>query len=155
MQLAYQTASRLLSPLAACRSSRCDVQAVRNFVQLCLEGYYDGTSFHRLIKNYILQGGDASATGSGGESVYGKPFKDEFHSRLRFTHRYYLKCLFKLLQHLLSTLRAGMQPVYESTVCNSHVEYHLYGHHAHQCSVLYVDIASNPQMLCRTTWDCL
>ena len=63
------------------------MQAVRNFVQLCLEGYYDGTSFHRLIKNYILQGGDATGTGTGGESVYGKPFRDEFHSRLRFTHR--------------------------------------------------------------------
>lgn len=66
----------------------CHVQAVRNFVQLCLEGYYDGTVFHRLIRNYILQGGDASGTGTGGESVYGKPFKDEFHSRLRFTRRY-------------------------------------------------------------------
>ena len=63
------------------------LQAVRNFVQLCLEGYYDETSFHRLIKNYILQGGDATGTGTGGESVYGKPFRDEFHSRLRFTHR--------------------------------------------------------------------
>ncbi len=64
------------------------VQAVRNFVQLCLEGYYDETVFHRLIKNYILQGGDSSGTGTGGESVYDKPFRDEFHSRLRFTHRY-------------------------------------------------------------------
>jgi peptidyl-prolyl cis-trans isomerase SDCCAG10 len=63
------------------------LQAVRNFVQLCLEGYYDETVFHRLIKNYILQGGDATGTGSGGESVFGKPFRDEFHSRLRFTHR--------------------------------------------------------------------
>lgn len=63
------------------------LQAVRNFVQLCLEGYYDSTSFHRLIKNYILQGGDATGTGTGGDSVFGKPFRDEFHSRLRFTHR--------------------------------------------------------------------
>ncbi|KAL3146243.1 hypothetical protein ABBQ32_002946 [Trebouxia sp. C0010 RCD-2024] len=67
-------------------------KAVRNFVQLCLEGYYDGTSFHRLIKNYILQGGDATGTGTGGESVYGKPFRDEVHSRLRFTHRGLLAC---------------------------------------------------------------
>ena len=63
------------------------LQAVRNFIQLCLEGYYDETVFHRLIKNYILQGGDATGTGTGGESVFGKPFRDEFHSRLRFTHR--------------------------------------------------------------------
>ncbi|DBB06189.1 TPA: hypothetical protein ACH3X3_009738 [Trebouxia sp. C0006] len=67
-------------------------KAVRNFVQLCLEGYYDETVFHRLIKNYILQGGDATGTGTGGESVFGKPFRDEFHSRLRFTHRGLLAC---------------------------------------------------------------
>lgn len=67
-------------------------KAVRNFVQLCLEGYYDGTIFHRLIKNYILQGGDASGTGEGGESVFGEPYRDEFHSRLRFTHRGLLAC---------------------------------------------------------------
>lgn len=66
---------------------------MRNFVQLCLEGYYDETVFHRLIKGYILQGGDATGTGTGGESVFGKPFKDEFHSRLRFTHRYPLYML--------------------------------------------------------------
>ncbi|KAL0031312.1 hypothetical protein WJX79_002596 [Trebouxia sp. C0005] len=67
-------------------------KAVRNFVQLCLEGYYDETVFHRLIKSYILQGGDATGTGTGGESVFGKPFRDEFHSRLRFTHRGLLAC---------------------------------------------------------------
>lgn len=67
-------------------------KAVRNFIQLCLEGYYDETVFHRLIKNYILQGGDATGTGTGGESVFGKPFRDEFHSRLRFTHRGLLAC---------------------------------------------------------------
>ena len=33
-------------------------QAVRNFVQLCLEGYYDGTIFHRMIKDFLVQGGD-------------------------------------------------------------------------------------------------
>ena len=61
--------------------------ACRNFVQLCMEGYYDGTVFHRLIKNMMIQGGDPRGDGSGGESVYGKPFRDEFHPRLRFSHR--------------------------------------------------------------------
>jgi len=61
--------------------------ATRNFVQLGLEGYYDGCIFHRLIKGFMAQTGDPTRTGSGGESVYGKQFKDEFHSRLRFTHR--------------------------------------------------------------------
>ena len=62
--------------------------AARNFVQLCLERYYDGTIFHRVIKDFMIQGGDPTGTGRGGESVYGgRPFKDEFHTRLRFIHR--------------------------------------------------------------------
>ena len=59
----------------------------RNFIQLCMEGYYDGTIFHRLVKDFIVQGGDPSGTGMGGESVYGEPFKDEIHSRLKFNRR--------------------------------------------------------------------
>nr|CCA19411.1 hypothetical protein TRIADDRAFT_27830 [Albugo laibachii Nc14] len=62
-------------------------KACRNFVQLCLEGYYDNTIFHRLIPNFMIQGGDPTGTGNGGESIYGEAFNDEFHSRLRFTHR--------------------------------------------------------------------
>ncbi|KAL6078657.1 Peptidyl-prolyl isomerase cwc27 [Balamuthia mandrillaris] len=62
-------------------------KACRNFVQLCLEGYYDGTIFHRIVRNFIVQGGDPTGTGIGGESVFGAPFADEFHSRLRFSHR--------------------------------------------------------------------
>eukprot|EP01112_Ceratiomyxa_fruticulosa_P007038 TRINITY_DN1810_c0_g1_i1.p1 TRINITY_DN1810_c0_g1~~TRINITY_DN1810_c0_g1_i1.p1 ORF type:complete len:455 (+),score=107.12 TRINITY_DN1810_c0_g1_i1:958-2322(+) len=62
-------------------------KAVRNFVQLCLEGYYDNTIFHRLVKDFIVQGGDPTGTGTGGESIYGGPFSDEFHQRLRFSHR--------------------------------------------------------------------
>ena len=62
-------------------------KTVRNFIQLCMEGYYDNTIFHRLVPGFILQGGDPTGTGEGGESIYGSPFPDEFHSRLRFTHR--------------------------------------------------------------------
>jgi peptidyl-prolyl cis-trans isomerase SDCCAG10 len=60
----------------------------RNFLQLCLDGYYDNTVFHRLVKGFILQGGDPTGTGHGGESSYhGEPFADEFHSRLKYTRR--------------------------------------------------------------------
>ncbi|EDV96659.1 spliceosome-associated protein CWC27 homolog [Drosophila grimshawi] len=62
-------------------------KACRNFVQLCLEGYYNGTTFHRLVKGFIVQGGDPNGDGTGGESIYGHPFKDEFHSRLRYSRR--------------------------------------------------------------------
>ncbi|KAL2265498.1 hypothetical protein VTJ83DRAFT_6598 [Remersonia thermophila] len=84
----------------------------RNFLQLSLDGYYDDTIFHRLIPGFILQGGDPTGTGHGGESIYdggafggdldpwpmdqrkgrnagpmGVHFRDEFHSRLKFNRR--------------------------------------------------------------------
>lgn len=62
-------------------------KACRNFVQLCMEGYYDDTPIHRIIPKFIVQAGDPTGTGLGGESIYGAPFADEFHSRLKFTHR--------------------------------------------------------------------
>ncbi|XP_023338706.1 peptidyl-prolyl cis-trans isomerase CWC27 homolog [Eurytemora carolleeae] len=62
-------------------------KACRNFIQLCLEGYYDRTKFFRVVPDFIVQGGDPTNTGTGGESIWGKPFKDEFHSRLRMVRR--------------------------------------------------------------------
>ncbi|CAH1999807.1 unnamed protein product [Acanthoscelides obtectus] len=62
-------------------------KACRNFIQLCLEGYYNNTIFHRVLKGFIVQGGDPTGDGTGGESIYGQPFKDEFHQRLKFTRR--------------------------------------------------------------------
>ena len=56
--------------------------ACRNFVQICMENYYDATIFHRLVPGFIIQGGDPTGTGMGGDSIYGKPFKDEIHSRV-------------------------------------------------------------------------
>ncbi len=60
----------------------------RNFLQLCLDGYYDHTIFHRLVPGFIIQGGDPTGTGEGGETIYdGGTFEDEFHSRLKFNRR--------------------------------------------------------------------
>ncbi|KAK9834506.1 hypothetical protein WJX74_003333 [Apatococcus lobatus] len=67
-------------------------KAVRNFVQLCLEGFYDKTPFHRILKGELAQGGDPTGTGNHSETVFGEPFKDEFHSRLRFSHRGMVAC---------------------------------------------------------------
>ena len=53
-------------------------KAVENFTSLAKDGYYDGITFHRVINNFMIQGGDPTGTGCGGESKWGKPFKDEF-----------------------------------------------------------------------------
>ncbi len=53
-------------------------KAVENFVTHSKNGYYDGLIFHRIIKNFMIQGGDPTGTGRGGESIWGKAFKDEF-----------------------------------------------------------------------------
>ncbi|GAX84854.1 hypothetical protein CEUSTIGMA_g12275.t1 [Chlamydomonas eustigma] len=53
-----------------------------NFLALCDMGYYNNTVFHRSIRNFMIQGGDPLGTGLGGESIYGKTFKDELDSRL-------------------------------------------------------------------------
>lgn len=51
---------------------------VDNFVKLSEDGYYNGVIFHRVIPNFMVQGGDPTGTGRGGESIYGRPFDDEF-----------------------------------------------------------------------------
>uniref|UniRef100_A0A672QLE0 RING-type E3 ubiquitin-protein ligase PPIL2 n=1 Tax=Sinocyclocheilus grahami TaxID=75366 RepID=A0A672QLE0_SINGR len=62
-------------------------KAGENFIKLCKKGYYDGTIFHRSIRNFMIQGGDPTGTGTGGESYWGKPFKDEFRPNLSHTGR--------------------------------------------------------------------
>lgn len=53
-------------------------KAVENFVTHSENGYYDGLIFHRVIQNFMIQGGDPTGTGMGGESVFGNNFEDEF-----------------------------------------------------------------------------
>lgn len=53
-------------------------KAVQNFVTHAKNGYYNNQIFHRIIKNFMIQGGDPTGTGMGGESIWDKPFEDEF-----------------------------------------------------------------------------
>ena len=55
--------------------------AVENFVTHVKNGYYNGIAFHRIIKNFMIQGGDPTETGRGGKSIWGKAFKDEFKNK--------------------------------------------------------------------------
>lgn len=57
-------------------------KAVENFITHSENGYYDGLTFHRVIQDFMIQGGDPLGTGSGGESIYGEFFDDEFSKEL-------------------------------------------------------------------------
>jgi len=64
--------------------------AVKNFLGLTKKGYYDGIIFHRVIKGFMIQGGDPTGTGSGGSSLWGKEFKNENTPNLVFDKPYLL-----------------------------------------------------------------
>ena len=61
-------------------------KAVENFVKHAKDGYYNDVTFHRVIEDFMIQGGDPTATGAGGESIWGAPFEDEFS--VDFRHFY-------------------------------------------------------------------
>ena len=59
-------------------------KACENFMGLAKKHYYDGTIFHRVIKAFMIQGGDPAGNGTGGESIWGKSFEDEYSPSLKF-----------------------------------------------------------------------
>jgi len=59
----------------------------RSFIQHCLNKYYNECHFFKIFKNFMIQTGDPTNTGTGGESIYSEGLRDEFHSRLKFNHR--------------------------------------------------------------------
>lgn len=67
----------------------CDLAPVacENFLKHCASGYYKNIKFHRLIKGFMIQGGDPTGTGRGGDSAWGRPFQDEFSDKLKHNKR--------------------------------------------------------------------
>ena len=59
-------------------------KAVENFTKLAHKGYYDGVIFHRVIKDFMIQGGDPTGTGRGGESIWHKDFDNEYKPNVIF-----------------------------------------------------------------------
>lgn len=62
-------------------------KAVENFMTHVKDGYYDGIIFHRIIRGFMIQGGDPTGTGRGGESIWKKPFNDEFAPNVVFNRK--------------------------------------------------------------------
>ncbi len=67
----------------------CDLAPVacENFLKHCASGYYKNIKFHRLIKSFMIQGGDPTGTGRGGDSAWGRPFQDEICDKLKHSKR--------------------------------------------------------------------
>ena len=85
-------------PKAVIKTNRGDItvqlfpelapKTVQNFIELSKKGYYDGVIFHRVIPDFMIQGGDPTGTGMGGESIYGESFEDEFVNCSTFAELY-------------------------------------------------------------------
>lgn len=98
----------------------CDI-AMRvcwNFITLCERGYYDGVPFHRLVPGFMLQGGDPSGSGSGGQSAWGKgkPFRDTFDARILHDSR-------GVLSMANSGLHANGSQFFVTLKAASHLDY--------------------------------
>ena len=60
-------------------------KACENFIKLSEKGFYNGVTFHRIIPQFMIQGGDPTGTGAGGQSIWGKKFEDECKNDVKFS----------------------------------------------------------------------
>lgn len=63
-------------------------RTVENFTTHCRNGYYDNLIFHRVIKGFMVQTGDPLGDGTGGQSIWGGEFEDEFHKRCYYRNAF-------------------------------------------------------------------
>jgi cyclophilin family peptidyl-prolyl cis-trans isomerase len=73
-------------------------KTVENFTTHCRNGYYDNLIFHRVIKGFMIQTGDPLGDGTGGQSIWGSEFEDEFHKR-------YFSCILLPYRHKLVVIQ--------------------------------------------------
>lgn len=74
-------------------------KTVANFAGLAKEGYYNGIIFHRVVRGFVIQGGDSTGTGSGGRSIYGKEFADELDSQTKSYQEGYKRGVLAMANH--------------------------------------------------------
>ena len=94
MIIALLNATTQNEPIVVLKTTQGDIEltlkpsyapkAVQNFITHVKNGYYDGTIFHRVIKGFMIQGGDPTGSGRGGVSIWKKAFKDEFATNVTF-----------------------------------------------------------------------
>ena len=91
---AQEQTEKISNPVVVLQTNQGDIElellpkvapkAVKNFLELSKKGYYDGIIFHRVIKGFMIQGGDPTGTGRGGESIYGGVFDNEYAPNVVF-----------------------------------------------------------------------
>ncbi len=94
LTLALATSLFAKNPIAEMKTNRGTItlelypdiapKAVENFIKLSQKGYYNGVIFHRVIKGFMIQGGDPTGTGMGGQSIWGKEFENEYKPNVVF-----------------------------------------------------------------------
>lgn len=85
MQATKATLKTSLGDIKIQLMSETAPKACQNFTSLVEKGYYDGVIFHRIIKGFMIQGGDPTGTGRGGESIWTEPFEDEVTEEVSFS----------------------------------------------------------------------